>query len=275
MSPASWRRADEIAIAGLGEELDDGLGDARADLVDGFEFVGGRGHEGVDGAEVLREELGGALADEAYAEAKQNAVERSGFGALDLVEECPGGLFADAIEAEEVFFLEVVEIGERADEDLSAAACRGHGFGVGDRLLFLAHAFIDGGGGLAEKLRDHGVAEPLDVHDAAGGEVEELFAKARGAVGVDAPPVDLALGADELARALGAVGGEDDLDRAARVLLVGDDLDDLGDDVAAALDLDEVADADAEPGDLVGVVEGGATDCGASDVARGRARRRA
>ena len=63
----------------------------------------------------------------------------------------------------------------------------------------------------------------------------------------------------------GALGGEDDLFGAARVLCVVDDGDDLGDDVAAALDLDEVADADAEARDLVGVVQRGAGDGGASD----------
>ena len=92
-----------------------------------------------------------------------------------------------------------------------------------------------------------------------------LFAQAGGAVGVDASPVDLALGADEGAGALGAASGEDDLFAAARVMCVFDDGDDLGDDVAAAFHLDEVADANAEAGDLVGVVQGCAGDGGATD----------
>ena len=53
--------------------------------------------------------------------------------------------------------------------------------------------------GLAEELGDHGVAEAFDVHDAARGEVEELFVEAGGAAGVDAAPVDFAFGADEFA----------------------------------------------------------------------------
>ena len=121
---------------------------------------------------------------------------------------------------------------------------------------------------LAEELRDECIAQAFDVHCIAGGEVEQAFAQASGAVGVDASPVNLALGADERARAGGAFGGEDDRFGFARVLCIVDDGDDLGDDVAAALDLDEVADADGEARDLVGVVQRSAGDGGASDEHR-------
>ena len=102
--------------------------------------------------------------------------------------------------------------------------------------------------GLAEELGDHGVAEAFNVHDAAMAEVDELFAQAGGAAGVDAAPVDLAFFLDEGAAAGGAVVREDDVLGAARVCVVFQDAGDLGDDVAAALDGDEVADADDRGG---------------------------
>ena len=52
---------------------------------------------------------------------------------------------------------------------------------------------------------------------------------------------------------------------AAGVLRVVDDLGNFGDDVAAALDSHKVADADAEPGNLVGVVQSGASNGDAAD----------
>jgi len=49
------------------------------------------------------------------------------------------------------------------------------------------------------------------------------------------------------------------------VLGVFHDLDDFRDDVATALDFDVIADEEAEALDLVGIVEGGAGDGGATD----------
>ena len=120
-----------------------------------------------------------------------------------------------------------------------------------------------------EELLDDGFAEAFDVHDLAGGEVEQALDEARGAVGVDAAVVDFAFGLDDFAAADGAVRGELEFPVAAGMILVFDDFDDFGDDVAAALDLDVVADEQAEALDFVGVVEGGAADGGSSDEDRG------
>ena len=116
-----------------------------------------------------------------------------------------------------------------------------------------------------EEAHHDGFAEAFDVHDAAGGEVEEAAGEAGGAGEVDAAVVGFAFGAVDLAVADRAVFGEVEFFVAARVLGVFDDLDDFGDDVAAALDFDVVADEEAEALDLVGVVEGGAGDGGAAD----------
>src|SRR5580704_7596513 len=78
---------DELLVLLVGEELDDGVGDARTDFVDCHELIGGGGAELVDGAEVLGEELRGALADEADAEAEEDAGEAAVFAVPDLIEE--------------------------------------------------------------------------------------------------------------------------------------------------------------------------------------------
>ena len=64
------------------------------------------------------------------------------------------------------------------------------------------------GDGVAEQLRDHDFAEAFDVHHGARGEVAQLFFEARGATGVDAAVVDLALFADHRsARSAGSAWG--------------------------------------------------------------------
>ena len=123
--------------------------------------------------------------------------------------------------------------------------------------------------GVAEELGDEGFAEAFDGHDAARGEVAELFFEAGRTAGVDAAEVDFAFGSDESGLAAGAEIGEAYLFGAAWVGCVFDYAGDLGDYVAAALDGDEVADADAEAGYFVGIVEGGAGDGGASNGNRG------
>ena len=58
----------------------------------------------VDGTEVFGEELRGALADEADAEAEEDAGETArSLLFANLFEESVGGLFADALEGEELF----------------------------------------------------------------------------------------------------------------------------------------------------------------------------
>lgn len=106
----------QFPIARLGEELDDGLGDARADLVDLLQLFGGGESQGFHRAEVGGEELGGALADEADAKGKQEAGEACGLREGELIEKGLGRLFAHAVELEKVFLAERVEVGEGADE---------------------------------------------------------------------------------------------------------------------------------------------------------------
>ena len=163
----------------------------------------------------------------ADAEAEQDAVERSGFGVLDLEEKVVGGLFADAFEGEEVFLLQGVDVGEGVDEGLSGGglgfellALRGipglRGETWGARFARVAWSGRVGAGGdgmlgegVAEELGDESLAEAFDVHHRAGGEVAQLLFEAGGTASVDAPEIDLALFADQLGLAAGAGGGED------------------------------------------------------------------
>ncbi len=182
---------------------------------------------------MLGQQLGGALADEADAQAEKHAVERGGAGFRDLREQGVGGFLADAFEPEQL------RLGQRVDV--------GHGV---DELVL-------------EQLGDQGFAEAFDVHDAARGEVKQRARDPGRAGGIDAAVVGFALGALDLGTADRAAIGKGE--EAGAAGLVGENGDDLGDDVAAALHTDGVADEQAERGDLVGVVEGGAGDGDAAD----------
>ena len=105
----------QLPIARLGEELDDGLGDARADLVDLLQLFGWGEPQGFHRAEVGGKELGGALADEADAKGEEETGEARGLRESDLIEQGLSGLFAHAVELEQVFLAERVEVGEGAD----------------------------------------------------------------------------------------------------------------------------------------------------------------
>ena len=89
-------------------------------------------------------------------------------------------------------------------------------------MSFWCGSILAEGRDLAEALGDHCIAQAFDVHGVARGEVEEFFAQAGGAVGVDASPVDLSFGSDEGAIALWAVRGEDNLLLVARWICGGD-----------------------------------------------------
>ena len=105
----------QLPIARLGEELDDGLGDARADLVNLLQLFGWGEPQGFHRAEVGGKELGGALADEADAKGEEETGEARGLRESDLIEQGLSGLFAHAVELEQVFLAERVEVGESAD----------------------------------------------------------------------------------------------------------------------------------------------------------------
>ena len=132
-----------------GEELDDGFGDTRADLVDGGEVFRGGVDKRVDGAELLCEQLGCALANEADAEAHEDASEAGVFGAGDLGEQGIGGFFADTFEVDQLLLSEAIDVGDRFYQRLADQ----------DGLTGFSDCFVvfvaKQRGALAEELRDH------------------------------------------------------------------------------------------------------------------------
>ena len=110
------------------------------------------------------------------------------------------------------------------------------------------------------------LAQPFDVERAARDEMPQPLEPLRRAdQAAGAADVDLAFLGDRLGCAFGAMVGEDV--RLAR-LVAGQVLDHLRDDVAGALDAHAVADAQAEPRDLVAVVERDVGDDHAADADR-------
>lgn len=141
---------DDGPVAFLREPAADALGDLGADLF-GLHQLGFVGLvEGVEGAEVFGEKLGGTFAHKGDAEAVDDAGEGEGFRAGDAGEDAFGGLDAHAFEPGELFEGEVVEVGDGVDE-----------------------AGVD-------KFFDEDIAEADDVEEGAGGEVGDGFFQTRG-----------------------------------------------------------------------------------------------
>ena len=113
------------------------------------------------------------------------------------------------------------------------------------------------------QLIDERLSHAIDIHDAAGGEVEQGLLEAGGTVGIDAAAGGLALLAHHLAAADGAMGGHAER---LPVRALGGDADHFGNDVAGAFDHHLVADLQAEALDLILVVERGAGDGDAADL---------
>src|SRR5580704_13049071 len=181
------------------------------------------------------QELRRAFADETDAEAVDHALEGQLLGAFDLIENVLGGFVAHPIERQQVFFGQLVDIG--------------------DVLYQLA----------VGELSDQSVSQAINVHDAARREVQDGLTEFGGAVGVDTPVVSFAFGADDVASADGASFRHVERFVAAGMVFVFDYARDFGNHVAATFHFHPVADFYAEAVDLVHVVEGGATDRGATD----------
>src|SRR5262249_36706104 len=104
---------------------------------------------------------------------------------------------------------------------------------------------------LVDQLIHEGIAHAVDIHHAAGSEVQDRFLETRGAIGVDAPAGGFALLAYDAAAADGALG------RHPEGLAPGTlrrNADDLRNDVAGALDYHFVADLKPEALDFVLIV---------------------
>ena len=101
-----------------------------------------------------------------------------------------------------------------------------------------------------EQLAGRALAQVLDVHGAAGGEVDDAPQHLRGAVQVRAAGDGLVLGADDRLPQTGQFVGMTNA-RSVPVAQAGDGRHDLGDDLARAAHDDGVADQHALARDLV------------------------
>ena len=193
--------------------------------------------EAIHGAEMLREVLGGAHADVQDAQAGEDARQAAVFGGGDAFDDILGGLFAHALEVEELFFFEAVEIRDGFDQ------------------------------ATLEKLLNEGRANFGDVHLVAAGPEADAFGELVGAIGIEAAD-EAAVVLEVFVVATGAFSGAFDFFCVFGAFF-GDDADDVGDDFAGFFDQDAVVEVDVLAGDFVKVVEAGAVDVGAGDEGDG------
>jgi hypothetical protein len=171
----------------------------------------------------------------------------------------------------------------QADQEVGQRSLPGHVDGrleVGDgglaETLELAHAVPVDGEDVTDVVHQTEIeeqthpllAEALDVHGAAGGEVLDRAGELERALEVDTPGVALALGPHQRAvQRAGTLGGERPRLGVGRP--VGQHgTDDLGDDVTGPAHDHRVARPHVLDADLVLVVEGGLADVGPADEHR-------
>ena len=169
---------DDVAGFGVVAEAVDGGGHDGSDVADFGELFLRGIEEGIDGVEVVGEDLSCAAADVGDSEGGEDAFEGSLAGFVEGVEEVFGGFLAHVFEGAEVVEGESVEVGDGVYE-----------------------ASID-------ELGDEGGSEAFDVHLVAGGEVADAGGELGGAVGVEAADVDAAFVTGDGSRAFGALVGE-------------------------------------------------------------------
>ena len=234
---------DRLPVGGLGEELDDGLGDLGADAVDlaDLRFRGFLQAIHVD--KVRGQELGGALAHVADAQPVQEAGEPAGLRLANGLHQVRRRFLRQALEPGDLLHRELVKPGK------------------------VPHHLA------VHELAHHGLPEVLDVHGAPRAEVQQPLLQLGRAGGVGAAPDGLALGAIGLGPAGRALGRHLEGMGAGRPFRL-DHLDHVGDHIARALDQHRVAHADIFLPDLVLVVEARPADRHPGQLHRLEQRRR-
>ena len=227
----------QVAVALVVEPVAHRLGDGQADLVYVVNLLGGRRGQAFERAESAREQRRHALADVAYAEAVNELRQVARLARLDLSKKIRGGLLRHSFERSHLFEFQFVEVGHVAH-----------------------HPFL-------HELFGQRVAQALDPHRAARGEVEQTPLQLRRAVRGHAARDDLAFGARDDAAAHGTLPWEAESLLRARAAR-RDDAQDLRDDLAALLYVHPVADLHAQALDLVLVVQRRARDHRARELHR-------
>src|SRR5580704_8652611 len=173
------------------------------------------------------------------------------FRALNLLKQRVGSLLAYALQLEQIFFFQVIDIGKRVDQrPPRRSLCNRPIIRLLNRLL--SRMLRDG---MAKQLRNHHLAQTLDIHHAPRSEVPQLFFESSWAACINATPIYLSLFAHKLGLATWTICRKRNRTaRNARSLLLNH-ASDLGNYVAPALHLDDVADPHPKPLDLIRVVQ--------------------
>ena len=210
--------------------------------LDARQPLSGRGHQRVDVAELVGEEVGDAVTDVVDREPGQQAGQAAVFARRDAVDEILGRLFAHPLQFDELVQREAIQVRDGADET-----------GV-------------------DELLDDLLAQPLDVHGAAARKgAEHLLGLGRTLAATGAAIEDAVT--DHRAAARGTCRRKlKDLFAAGARLGLG--AHHIGNDLAGLLDDDRVADADVLGLDKVGVVKTGPLH-GAGELHRLQVRDRA
>src|SRR6266404_5214545 len=226
---------NQFAVVFVTEKFHYAFGDARSHLVHFLKFLASSLHDRVDRSEIFSKELRRALADKPYTQTKNYAFERQLFGSLNFSEHILCRLLAHALEFQQIVLSETVKVSD-----------------------ILHHAALG-------KLVHKSVAEPVNVHDVARGEMQNRSLEFRGTIRIDAAMVGFARCADYIPLAYRTMLGHLETLVSPGMRVVIDHFHDFGNHVAAALHLYPVADSDPEAFNLVHVVQGRARDRRAAD----------
>src|SRR5262249_35597867 len=147
------------------------------------------------------------------------------FGAFNLLKQISCRLLTDALQAEQLRLVNLIDISDVLHQLLVR------------KLVYerLAHAF--------------------DIHYAARGKMQQPFPQLGRTIGVDAPVVSLTLGAYNHAAALRTMLRKLELAMASWMIFVFDHAHDFRDHITAPLNHHVVADEDAQAVDLILIVE--------------------
>src|SRR6267142_2108298 len=219
----------------VAEKFHDALSAARSDFVNLLKFLGTRLHDRVERPKMLGKKLRRALADKTYAQPVNHAFEWQLFGSLNFPEHILGRFLAHALKFQQIVLSETVEVSD-----------------------IFHHAALG-------KLIHERIAEAVNVHDMARGEMQDRALQFRGTIRIHTSMVGLPGCADYIPLADRTVLRHLEILIPARMRFVIDDFHDFGNHVAATLDLYPVADPHAEALDLVHVVQRGAGNSCAAD----------
>ena len=165
--PALPKSLDQFSVRRIAEELGDAFGDARADFVDVLQFFDAGAGQGFHRSEMLGQELRRAFAHHPNSQSVDHSLQWQLLRIFDLVENVLRRLIGEALQAQQIFLREVINVGDILDQ-----------------------SFFN-------QLVDERFAHAVDIHDAARGEMQNRSQQFGGTIRIHAAVVDFALSADD------------------------------------------------------------------------------